>query len=136
MAAWLLNRVLPFEIDDDGAGAIQEAIGGAFLGVGLLLMAWGIVTFARARTAIIPHRAARLLVLDGPYRFTRNPMYAGLTAAYVGASVVLNAVWPILVLPLVLVSLRRFVIAREERHLAEKFGRDYAEYCRRVRRWL
>jgi protein-S-isoprenylcysteine O-methyltransferase Ste14 len=136
LMAWVLHRWLPFEIDDDGAGRIQTAVGAAFMAAGLALMSWGVVTFARARTAILPHRPARRLVREGPYRFTRNPMYVGLTSAYVGLSIVINAVWPILVLPLVLASLRRFVVRREERHLTEKFGGDYSEYCRRVRRWL
>lgn len=54
----------------------------------------------------------------GPYRFSRNPMYVGLTVAYVGLWMGLNAVWPIVVLPVVLVALVRLVVKREERHLA------------------
>jgi protein-S-isoprenylcysteine O-methyltransferase Ste14 len=135
--AWALHRwLLPFEIDDDGAGTIQTLVGAAGMAAGLILMAWGIITFVRHRTAILPHSPARTLVEAGPYRFTRNPMYVGLTLAYVGLSIVLNLVWPIVVLPLVLAALVRFVVRREERHLTEKFGDAYADYRRRVRRWV
>jgi len=136
LVAWLLDRWLTFEIDGEGAGMLQTVIGMTLLTGGLSLMGWGLVTFARARTAIIPHRPARVLVRSGPYRFTRNPMYVGLTAAYVGSAFVLNTAWPIVMLPVVLTALVRLVVWREERHLSRKFGDAYAEYGRQVRRWL
>lgn len=128
--------LLAFEIDNDGAGRVQSAVGLVLMAAGLALVLWGIVTFARARTAIIPHRPARLLVLGGPYRFSRNPMYVGLTALYLGLAIASNLVWPILLLPLVLWLLVAIVIRREERHLTEKFGEEYRAFCRQVRRWI
>jgi protein-S-isoprenylcysteine O-methyltransferase Ste14 len=136
VVAWLLERQLSFEIDAAGASAVQEALGAAVAIAGLLLAAAGIVTFLRARTAIIPNRSARQLVVTGPYRFTRNPMYLGLTGVYLGLSVLLNLAWPVVVLPVVLLVLRLAVISREERHLRNSFGDQYDAYCRRVRRWL
>jgi protein-S-isoprenylcysteine O-methyltransferase Ste14 len=136
VAAWLLHRWLPFEIDGQGPGAIQTAIGSVLILAGLALMLAGIVTFVRARTPVIPHRPARALVRGGPFRFSRNPMYVGLTVVYLGLSVVLNAAWPLVLLPVVLAGLVRFVVAREERYLGETFGDEYAEYCRRVPRFF
>ena len=94
------------------------------------------LTFVRSRTAIIPHRPASQLVEAGPYRYTRNPMYTGLTTVYLGASLALNAVWPLLFLPFSLFALYHFVIEREERYLADAFAADYTAYRQRVRRWL
>ena len=54
------------------------------------LMLWGIATFARHRTAVMPHLPARRLVTGGPYRFTRNPMYTGMTLAYVGGCAIVG----------------------------------------------
>lgn len=136
VASWLLHRWLPFEIDGQGPGVVQTAIGSALIVAGLGLMLAGIVTLVRARTTIIPHRPARALIRNGPYRFTRNPMYLGLTTAYLGLAAVLNAAWPIVLLPLVLAVLVRLVVAREERYLGEAFGDEYAEYRRRVPRFL
>ncbi|MEO8336423.1 MAG: isoprenylcysteine carboxylmethyltransferase family protein [bacterium] len=99
-------------------------------------MVWGVVTFRRAGTAINPHHSAKRLVVSGPYRFTRNPMYTGLTIAYLGASLLLGSEWPLLLLPIVLFAVFRFVIQREERYLADAFGSEYAEFRMRVRRWL
>jgi protein-S-isoprenylcysteine O-methyltransferase Ste14 len=94
------------------------------------------LTFRRARTAILPTRPASQLVDGGPYRFTRNPMYTGLTTAYVGAAALLDSVWPLLLLPLVLAALVRLVVRREEAYLRGAFGAEYAAYQARVRRWL
>jgi protein-S-isoprenylcysteine O-methyltransferase Ste14 len=136
LVAWFLEGQLSFEIDGAGASTRQVALGAVLVAGGLALMVSGMVTFVRARTAIIPYHAARQLVTSGPYRFTRNPMYLGLTCGYFGVAVLLNLAWPIVVLPLVLIVLTLAVINLEERHLREAFGEDYNAYCRRVRRWI
>jgi protein-S-isoprenylcysteine O-methyltransferase Ste14 len=133
---WLLDRRLEFLVTGGGAGPVQTALGLAALGGGLLLMAWGIVTFLRARTAVVPVRPARALVRSGPYRFSRNPMYTGLTAAYLGGVLVTNLAWPLLLLPFVLLLLTTLVIRHEEAYLLREFGDAYSDYCRAVRRWL
>lgn len=119
-----------------GGRVALARIGFGILIVGVGLAAWGIVTFRRARTAVIPHHAASQLVASGPYRFTRNPMYVGLTIVYIGGAVVLNSAWPLILLPVVLIVLARFVVVREERYLSDAFGDEYAAYRSRVRRWL
>jgi protein-S-isoprenylcysteine O-methyltransferase Ste14 len=106
------------------------------IGAGLLIVGWGIITFVRHGTAIIPHQPASRLVQSGPYAFSRNPMYVGLTSLYVGLALLFNLLWPIVILPLVLVALFYLVIQREERYLTEAFGESYVPYRRRVRRWL
>jgi protein-S-isoprenylcysteine O-methyltransferase Ste14 len=104
--------------------------------LGLLLIFWGIATFRVHRTAVFPNRPAAHIVRAGPYRFTRNPMYTGMTVAYGGVAFLLNDAWPLVLLPLVLVLLVRLVIAREERYLMSAFPTEYGEYQRQVRRWL
>ena len=134
--AWWLDSRLEFEIDGAGAGGVQMALGVAAIVVGLGLAYSGIATFARARTPILPVKPARLLVLTGPYRFTRNPMYLGLTTVYFGAALVLNMAWALVLLPVVLGVLTVFVIEREERYLLSAFGGGYEHYRQRVRRWI
>src|SRR5262245_3025225 len=84
IVAWVLSFSLTFEIDAAGVSTTQEIAGVVALGSGLLLMGWAALTFVRQRTPIVPIRAARLMVTGGPFRFTRNPMYLGLTVAYLG----------------------------------------------------
>jgi protein-S-isoprenylcysteine O-methyltransferase Ste14 len=136
LVGWGLHRAQPFAIDGSGPSAWQTWAGAAMLVAGLALMFWGIATFASCRTPIVPTRPARVLVEQGPYRFTRNPIYVGMTTAYVGLASLLNLVWPLLVLPGVLALLFLLVVRREERHLGAAFGDAYRDYQRRVRRWI
>ncbi len=136
LLGWWLDTRLEFLIHGTGPGPVQLGLGFVLVAGGFLLMLWGITTFVRARTAVMPIRPARTIVTNGPYRFTRNPMYVGLTTAYVGIALLVNMVWPLVTLPAALVALRYLVIAREERHLRQAFPGEYAAYCGRVRRWL
>ncbi|HYN09176.1 MAG TPA: isoprenylcysteine carboxylmethyltransferase family protein [Vicinamibacterales bacterium] len=136
LAGWVLDFVIGFEIDGERAGVTQIGLGVAAMAIGTAVMLWGLATFARARTPIIPDRPARQLVSNGPYRISRNPMYLGLTSLYTGLALVLNMAWPLVLLPFLLLILTASVIVHEERHLREAFGATYEDYCRRVRRWI
>ncbi len=135
-AAWFLNRQLTFEIDGAGAGWPQIILSLLLLAAGIACVSFAIVTLLRSGTSARPDRPASRLVTEGPYRFSRNPIYLGFTAIYVGVAVLLNIAWPIILLPVVLITLTITAIEREERHLQETFGDAYSDYCRRVRRWI
>ena len=113
-AGWYLGRQLEFEIDGAGAGVAQIALGTGLIGTGLGFVVWAFRTLAAARTTVRPDRASTTLVTTGPFRWTRNPIYLGLTAMYLGAALVTNRAWPIVLLPLVLLVLTVAVIHREE----------------------
>lgn len=116
--------------------AMWAAAGAVLAMSGAALFAWGLWTFAQARTGIMLQHAATSVVTQGPYRWTRNPMYVGCVLLYVGASLVFNSLWPILLLPAVIVLLNDHIIAREEQYMRTMFGDAYEAYCRRVRRWV
>lgn len=63
-------------------------------------------------------------------------MYLAMAVGYLGLSLLLNNLWALLLLPVVVAVIDAFVIRREERYLAGKFGETYRDYCSRVRRWL
>ncbi len=136
--AWLLEtRVARIRLA--GGSAWPEAlerIGLALLLAGLFLICWGLATFARARTGILPIRPASHIVTHGPYRFTRNPMYTGMALSYFGGALAVNSGWALVLLPFVMFALYRLVVAREERYLSSVFPEEYESYRRRVRRWL
>jgi protein-S-isoprenylcysteine O-methyltransferase Ste14 len=90
----------------------------------------------RAETNVSPYKPATALVTEGPYRFTRNPLYLSMTLLYGGVSALANALPPVLLLPLVLRLMRRGVIEREEGYLEQKFGDVYLEYKVRAPRWI
>jgi protein-S-isoprenylcysteine O-methyltransferase Ste14 len=108
----------------------------ALFGSGAVIAGWGLATFYRARPTTVPGESSNQLVTLGPYRFTRNPMYVGLTLAYLGEVGLLRQTWPLVTLPLVLAYLNWTVIPVEESNLTEVFGGAYAAYCRRVKRWI
>lgn len=138
MLGWLLEtRVRRWYIAESASAASAlDVIGGPMLLAGAILAAWGAATFVRHKTAILPNAPASTIVTSGPFRYTRNPMYAGFSVAYVGATLLLNAVWPLVMLPPALLVLYWCVIRREERYLTGAFGDEYAAYRKRVRRWL
>jgi protein-S-isoprenylcysteine O-methyltransferase Ste14 len=136
LVGWALDRywyALPLS---RFAGSALKPLGFAALALGVMLAVWGVITFRRAQTAIVPHHSASQLVTHGPYRFTRNPMYTGLTLQYVGAAALLDSGWPVIVLPLVILILFQTVISREEMYLSDAFGPEYTGYVASVRRWL
>jgi protein-S-isoprenylcysteine O-methyltransferase Ste14 len=110
--------------------------GWLLIALGLGVMLWAMSTFRRARTSVLPFRPATAMVTGGPYRFSRNPMYLGLTLVYVGLSFLTRMAWPLVMLPLGLWALTALVIRREERYLGAAFGAAYADYRKRVRRWI
>jgi protein-S-isoprenylcysteine O-methyltransferase Ste14 len=119
-----------------GGGAWRESLALVLAAAWVLLTAPSVATFWRARTSMIPARPATTLVVAGPYRFTRNPMYLGLALLSVAFALFFNSYWVILLLVPALVLVTRLVIVREERYLRRRFGADYEAYTKRVRRWL
>jgi protein-S-isoprenylcysteine O-methyltransferase Ste14 len=91
---------------------------------------------ARAGTSFRTERPTTAIVTDGPFGYTRNPIYVALTLLYLGIATLINALWVLLLIVPVLVLMQYGVIAREERYLARKFGEEYLRYRTRVRRWL
>ncbi len=103
---------------------------------GLLLDGMAAGLFRRRGTAVEPWKPSTVLINEGPYRFSRNPIYVGFAITYAGLAVAMDS-WVALLLLLPCVAVvDRFVIAREERYLAAKFGAPYDAYRQKVRRWL
>ena len=98
----------------------------------------GMVSFRRAKTTMHPMKpsAASSLVTGGVYRFTRNPMYLGLSITLMGWAVFLSNPLALLAVPLFVLYINRFQINPEERVLSSLFGAEYAAYTEKVRRWL
>ncbi|MDP1911944.1 isoprenylcysteine carboxylmethyltransferase family protein [Brevundimonas sp.] len=103
---------------------------------GLLLDGMAAGLFRRRGTAVQPWKPSTALVIEGPYRFSRNPIYVGFAITYVGLAIAMNSWVALLLLLPCLVVVDRFVIQREERYLAAKFGAVYEAYRAQVRRWL
>ena len=103
---------------------------------GLLLDGMAAGLFRRRGTAVEPWKPSTVLINEGPYRFSRNPIYLGFAITYAGLAIAMNSWVALMLLFPCLVVVDRFVIRREERYLEARFGVDYIAYCGRVRRWL
>lgn len=137
LIGFILQHFVPIRIATGvGPAKILDIVGGIEIFIGASLMAWAVATFKRLQTPIIPVRPARTLAAVGPYTLTRNPMYLSFALVYLGITFVTNAFWPLLFLPEAIVLVYLLAIKVEEAYLASEFGEAYAEYCRRVRRWI
>jgi protein-S-isoprenylcysteine O-methyltransferase Ste14 len=128
-----LQQVAPWHGAWGGLGrSLGIALCLACLALGLACMR----RFAQAATHIEPWKTSSALVISGPYRVSRNPIYAAMVLFSAGLGLALDNVWMILGAVPLQMALRAWVISREEKYLAGKFGQAYFDYCRQVRRWL
>ena len=128
-----VQRYVPVPQLPIGAGRV---LGAVLMLSWLLLTTWSFRRFRASGTSVVPVRPTTALVIEGPYRFTRNPMYLGLLSLYVGAACWFGLVWPLLLAPVLVWVIGVSVIGREERYLTRKFGDEYRRYQAHVRRWL
>lgn len=106
----------------------------ALLGLGGALIASAGFAFRRADTPPAPWRPTRAIAAAGPYRFTRNPMYVGMAAIYLGIAISADSLPTLALLCPLMIVVDVFVVRREERYLEEKFGAPYRNYRAGVRR--
>lgn len=139
LGALLLGIFLGRAVNVPGLGiepGLRAIIASALILAGAIVNFAGAGLFLRNRTAIIPHKPARRLVVTGIYRWTRNPMYLGMSLLYLGLAILFDSFLALLLLPLVLLIIQTQVIAREEAYLERAFGGEYRAYKERVRRWI
>jgi protein-S-isoprenylcysteine O-methyltransferase Ste14 len=132
-AGVLLRRYIPLTI---GWGAPRVVAAGMFIALFVILLLWTFGWFFLRQTTIIPNRPANALVLDGPFRFTRNPLYLAMALLTIGIGLWLNTWWVLILLLPAVAAVDRVVIAREEAYLRRRFGAEYDAFTARVRRWL
>ena len=105
---------------------------------GAIVVLAGVAAFRGAHTTVNPitPEASSSVVMTGVYRWSRNPMYLGFLLFLVGWELCLGNLVAALFLPFFVLYMNRYQIAPEERMLSQKFGSEYVDYTRRVRRWL
>jgi protein-S-isoprenylcysteine O-methyltransferase Ste14 len=133
LAGGLLHRIKPVRLLPP---VWTKPTGGLLIGLAVTLAFTAVRTMTRAGTNVDPYHPSTAIVSGGPYRFTRNPIYLSFTLFYTGIAAIVNSLTMLLPLPIVVAVLQRGVIEREERYLERKFGDEYVQYKRRVRRWL
>lgn len=135
-AGWAIENKFPIPLSTLTPFSTPPIVNWVLIIAGKSLMIWGLVTFRLARTAVYPNQPATELVARGPYRFSRNPMYVGLTIMTAGVGLLADNIWILMLLPVALTVISSFVIQREETYLQHEFGAAYKDYQKRVRRWI
>jgi protein-S-isoprenylcysteine O-methyltransferase Ste14 len=111
-------------------------IGGLCIVIAVALGAWAIAEMKRHETTIHPGETPAHLVTSGPFRFTRNPLYLTHLFFIAGMALAVNSIWFLGGVVVQLLLLDRLVIVREEAIIRSRFGDEYAQYVRSVRRWI
>jgi protein-S-isoprenylcysteine O-methyltransferase Ste14 len=111
-------------------------VGVIIVAAGLALIFSALASFRRTGQDPKPWTPSPELIVEGPYRWTRNPMYVGLTCILVGLGLALNNLWFSLLAAVALFVVHFIAVLPEEEYLKEKFGSSYEEYRRRVRRYI
>lgn len=117
-------------------GTTRALGGGALAALGAVPMVAALADFRAAGTRPEPWEASTTFVADGPYRWTRNPMYLGMASIGAGLGVALGSSAAVAGALVGAALVDRTVIPREERYLGSRFGETYDRYRARVRRWL
>lgn len=132
---WVLGRAapLPWPAPHD---PFARVIGWCLCLAGLVLFAWGVAALLRRGTTVLPDKGATRLVTDGPFRYSRNPLYLSEVLALSGVAALAENLW-FAVAALAFAPLVTWLaILPEERHLEARFGQGYLAYKARTRRWI
>jgi protein-S-isoprenylcysteine O-methyltransferase Ste14 len=131
-----LHWIMPLAWPQDVARAVLAAAGLCLACAAIALDVTAALAFRRHRTTILPHRAATALITEGPFARSRNPIYVANTMLVAGAGLLFGIAWLILAAGIAAALTRKLAIEREERHLAQRFGKAWDDYAARTPRWL
>ena len=132
---WFLNQSAPLiRMLESPANRVGLVI----IVLAILVDSSSVYLFFKKRTTINPLKPSNTkgLVTSGLYRYSRNPMYVGLLVILFGFALWLGSITPLIVLPLFYWLITNMQIKPEEVILEEKFGQEYLDYKKSVRRWL
>ncbi|MDE2852252.1 MAG: isoprenylcysteine carboxylmethyltransferase family protein [Acidobacteriota bacterium] len=131
-----LSWLLPLRIWPAGTNQPLVVAGVAIVVASFAWLSWSALTMVRGGSSLPVHHPTANLVIRGPYRWSRNPIYAGMVLAFLGLGLTRGSWWFVVLAVAVALLLRWGVILREEAYLERKFGDEYRDYAKRVRRWL
>ncbi len=132
-----LSRVWPVALGLELSTPARYWVGGSIVAVAILgLGLWPVLLVRLSGQSENPWKPTLQIIVRGPFRITRNPMYLQMVLVCVGVAILLWDVWILALTPVGAWLLQRLAIVPEEDYLERKFGDTYLAYKRRVRRWL
>ena len=112
-----------------------------YIGVGLMLFGFTLIflvarSFRKNETTIIPDGQPSTLMENGPFAYSRNPIYLSMAIFLLGSALAVGQIWALAIVPVFVLLVRQIWIVKEEESLEAEFGQIYRNYKMRVRRWL
>lgn len=132
LVGFVVDWIKPMPARPDRWGGL----GIIFSVLAVALCAWAWLTLKRHRTDVRPWKPTKLIVTDGPYALTRNPIYLGFALLQVGIGLWTDKLAVLLMAVPAIAATNSWIIAREESYLFRKFGAEYERYLGQVRRWM
>ena len=117
---------------------MEKILGSVLIISGLIVMASAIILFKKNKTTVTPLDPSRStkLITRGIYKYSRNPMYLGLSFVLSGVSIIVNPIGGFIFIPLFIIYLNFFQIMPEENAMIDLFEKEFLEYKKSVRRWI
>jgi protein-S-isoprenylcysteine O-methyltransferase Ste14 len=135
-AGWALSYFLPLGPRGTSLPLESAIIGGIVMACAVAIALSAAREMMRAKTTFLPGGKASALVFTGVYKRTRNPMYLSLFFFTLGLGIATANPWMVVLAPLLLLYMQERVVKREEAYLKHRFGAEYTDYMRKVRRWF
>lgn len=135
LLGWLLGYLLPLPTIALSP-RLLKGVGGLFILIGIAINILGFLQFKKNKEDVIPWTGSEQMIAEGIYKITRNPMYVGMSAIALGIGIYFASYAMITTAVIASLIIDRFVIIREEAYLETRFGESYANYKKRVRRWI
>ncbi len=132
MPYWMLPRGVRPDVRGVGAAGWLLIVAGITLYLACAF--WGFAV--RGKGTPLPLDPPKKLVVEGPYRIVRNPMYWSVGSIVLGEAAIFHSLALVELAAVFAVGVILFVLLIEEPTLRQKFGAEYEEYCRCVPRWL
>ena len=136
VALVLATLALHFILPEERSVGWYQVIGLLVVAAGVGMSCFAAAIFQARGTTRNPYGEPAALVAQAPYTWTRNPMYLGVTTALLGLAIFFSSIAMLLAPAVFFAVIDRMVIPREEETLERLFGKDYADYKDRVRRWI
>ena len=133
---WLLDRYLPLGWEPEQVSTFMRGTGWLLIACAIALDVWAFLTFRKFNANIMPNRPATKLLMNGPFAHSRNPIYLANVALTAGVGFALGSRWFLLGAAVLYFLLVELAIKREEKHMATKFGAQWTDYTKSVRRWI
>lgn len=137
IVGFALGRVVPIFASVELPMPQRYWIGGFIVVASIFALGvWPIRLFKRTGQDVKPWTETPEIVVQGPYKFTRNPMYLMMILVCLGFAILLSEIWIVILTPVCAWLIYMIAIRHEEDYLAKKFGDSYHEYKNSVRRWI